>query len=137
MEHSNLSKRNTTISNEDHIIMDSISDDILLDDMYAQNPPCAMFNGHNLRMVRRHRGLNQTELADLLGVTQPNVSRWEAGFEETPQRIRRMLKEILFTRHDQLGNYFMRLAKSDSQISANSRVFFFGMIRRPPNSTRL
>ncbi len=117
MEHSTYEKRNISNASDDTAVLDVLPDEIISDDVFAQNPPCAMFKGHNLRMVRRKRGLSQTELADLLGVTQPNVSRWEAGFEETPQRIRRLLKDILFTRNDQLRNYFMRLAQSDSQIS--------------------
>ena len=32
------------------------------------------FNGLQLRQLRRSRGLNQVQLAELLGVTQPNVA---------------------------------------------------------------
>ena len=34
------------------------------------------------RHIRRHLGLNQTELADRLGMTQPMVSRIERGERE-------------------------------------------------------
>ena len=34
------------------------------------------------RAIRRHLGLNQTELADRLGMTQPMVSRIERGERE-------------------------------------------------------
>lgn len=32
-----------------------------------------------LRHIRTDRGLNQTELAQMLGVTQSSVAQWESG----------------------------------------------------------
>ncbi|WP_445599626.1 LexA family protein [Azospirillum sp. A39] len=35
-----------------------------------------------IRRLRKSRGLNQHEFAELLGVSQPTVSRWERGMQE-------------------------------------------------------
>jgi transcriptional regulator with XRE-family HTH domain len=35
-----------------------------------------------IKQLRKSRGLNQAEFAELLGVTQPTVSRWELGKSE-------------------------------------------------------
>lgn len=76
------------------------------------------FNGLQLRKLRRSRGLNQVQLAELLGVTQPNISRWEAGFEPTPLRLRERLKDILTGHNRNAGEYFCRVAKTDPSLSA-------------------
>ena len=78
-----------------------------------------LFNGLQLRMLRRSRGLNQTQLAELLGVTQPNVSRWEAGFERTPARLQGKLKDILTGHNGHAGEYFYRVAHSDPSLTAH------------------
>lgn len=76
------------------------------------------FSGLQLRKLRRSRGLNQAQLAELLGVTQPNISRWEAGFEPTPLRLRERLKDILTGHNRNAGEFFCRTAKSDPSLSA-------------------
>ncbi len=43
------------------------------------------FAGRKLRELRRSRGLTQIQLADLLNVTQPMISRWESGLELAPR----------------------------------------------------
>lgn len=42
--------------------------------------------GENMKRARVTAGITQSELADKLGVTQKNVSRWECG-ERTPSAI--------------------------------------------------
>ena len=80
--------------------------------------PTDTLNGLQLRKLRRSRGLNQVQLAELLGVTQPNISRWEAGFEPTPARLRDRLKDILTGHNRNAGEYFCRIARTDPSISA-------------------
>ena len=84
----------------------------------ARTEPSEIFNGLHLRQLRRSRGLNQVQLAELLGVTQPNISRWEAGFEPTPTRLRERLKDILTGHNRNAGEYFCRVAKNDPSLSA-------------------
>lgn len=75
-------------------------------------------NGRKLRQLRRSRGLSQVELAELLGVTQPNVSRWEAGFEKTPARILGRMKDILTGQKQNAASFFSRIASFDPTLSA-------------------
>ncbi|MEP1206322.1 MAG: helix-turn-helix domain-containing protein [Rhizobiaceae bacterium] len=77
-----------------------------------------LLNGRKLRQLRRSRGLSQMELAELLGVTQPNVSRWEAGFEQTPERIRSRLKDVLTGNKQNAVSFFSRVARFDPTLSA-------------------
>ena len=37
-----------------------------------------------LKKIRRKLGFSQIDLADLLKVSQSNISRWENGYEEIP-----------------------------------------------------
>ena len=79
----------------------------------------SQLNGRKLRQLRRSRGLSQIELAELLGVTQPNISRWEAGYEPTPLRIRGRLKDILTGHKQNAAGFFSRVARFDPNLSAH------------------
>ena len=50
-----------------------------------------------LREARRAAGLTQTQLADLLGVAQQHVARWETGRVEPRARIAVRVSEALGT----------------------------------------
>ena len=78
----------------------------------------SQLNGRQLRQLRRSRGLSQVELAELLGVTQPNISRWEAGFEQTPLRIRGRLKDILTGHKQNAAGFYSRVARFDPNLAA-------------------
>lgn len=41
-----------------------------------------MNNPHPLKSFRDQRGITQSDLAAILGVTQSQVSHWESGFRE-------------------------------------------------------
>lgn len=75
------------------------------------------FNGLNLRLLRRSRGLSQVELSELLGVTQPNISRWEAGAEKTPLRIQQQLQEILFEGTRVENKFILGLTRSNPNVT--------------------
>lgn len=51
--------------------------------------------GHRIRASRKKAGLNQGELAALLGVTQPTVANWEAGAHDPRQLMIAKLAEAL------------------------------------------
>src|SRR3954469_15191294 len=48
-----------------------------------------------LRRFRRHRALKQTALADMLGVDQATVSRWESGRQTPDLGMQRRLCELM------------------------------------------
>ena len=85
---------------------------------FSSEENSTLLHGRKLRQLRRSRGLSQVELAELIGVTQPNVSRWEAGFEKTPKRIRGRLKDILTGDKQNAVSFFSRVARFDPTLSA-------------------
>jgi transcriptional regulator with XRE-family HTH domain len=51
--------------------------------------------GETLKLRREERGLDQSELAERLGVTQQSISRWEHGQAlPRPQRVRQLAEEL-------------------------------------------
>jgi transcriptional regulator with XRE-family HTH domain len=51
--------------------------------------------GENIRARREELGINQYQLAELLGVRQPTVWRWEKGQMEPRRRHKSRLAEVL------------------------------------------
>lgn len=51
--------------------------------------------GGNIRRLRIHRGLTQTELAELCGVAQRSVCGWESGRYMPPPFALAALKRVL------------------------------------------
>ena len=49
----------------------------------------------NIEQIRKSRGLNQTELGELVGITQPHISRIENGDEGPPLSLFRQIAEAL------------------------------------------
>lgn len=50
--------------------------------------------GDDLKKWRERRGLNQTEMAQFLGVDQGTISRWEGGKREIPSFLHLALESI-------------------------------------------
>ena len=49
----------------------------------------------NIELKRREKGLSQTELAEMIGATQPMVSKWEKGLVTPSDEYMEKLKKIL------------------------------------------
>ncbi len=49
--------------------------------------PRSLIRGHMLKDLRKKLDLSVNELADLLGVNERTVRRWEFGTRETPQAV--------------------------------------------------
>jgi tetratricopeptide (TPR) repeat protein/transcriptional regulator with XRE-family HTH domain len=56
-----------------------------------------------LKLERERRGWSQSELADRLGTTQVNISRWETGSTSPGPFFRRRLAEVLGKSIEELG----------------------------------
>jgi transcriptional regulator with XRE-family HTH domain len=58
----------------------------------------------NLRQIRKGQNMSQTELAGLMGVTQPTISCWEDGtYSPTVVTIRKLVEIFKCTSDELLG----------------------------------
>ena len=62
--------------------------------------------GRALRRWRRLRGVKQSHAAELFGVTQATLSRWERGHHRLPQAAMRKLSALLAAPLDSAGDAF-------------------------------
>lgn len=85
----------------------------------TENLPEVFLMGRQLREARRSRGLSQTQLAELLGIAQSNISKWESGAEEASAGCLRKLTDVLLNKSGRLNRYIESLVMRDS----NTNVF--------------
>lgn len=64
--------------------------------------------GRTLRRWRRLRGVKQSHAAELLGVTQATLSRWERGRHQLPDSAQRKLEHLLRAPLDAAGDAALR-----------------------------
>ena len=58
----------------------------------------------NLKKARENKGLTQTELAAIMGVTQGTAAKWESGMLQPPlSALPRLAKTLNTTVNDLLG----------------------------------
>ena len=76
-------------------------------------------SGAALREARRHRGLSQSDLADLLGISQSRVSAWERGYDHVPMRLRHQLIDIMANKSGVLDPLIRKLIRSDPTLAVN------------------
>lgn len=50
---------------------------------------------NNIARIRKARGLRQSDLADMVGITQPHISRIEGGDEGPPLSLFRQISDAL------------------------------------------
>jgi transcriptional regulator with XRE-family HTH domain len=70
-----------------------------------------------LRFARRQHGLSQVDLADLLRISQSNISRWENGYESIPRRMSIAMVDVFSQSKERVHPFLRRLVQSDWRIS--------------------
>ena len=70
-----------------------------------------------LRLARRQHGLSQVELADILRISQSNISRWENGYESIPERMSIALAQVFAQSKERVNPYLKRMMETDWRIS--------------------
>ena len=75
--------------------------------------------GHALRRWRRLRGVKQSHAAELLGVTQATLSRWERGHHRLPEAAERKLAQLLRAPLDSAGDAGLRRLVEGSALSVH------------------
>ncbi len=86
--------------------------------------------GKRIRSGRRALGLSQWALADMLGISQARISRWEGGREEIPKKHRLKLIDVLFNKRGHIDPLIERLVKLDPSVivgtEANAQILMMG-----------
>lgn len=72
-----------------------------------------------LRRWRRLRGIKQSHAAELLGVTQATLSRWERGRHRLPEEAQRKLSHLLRAPLDSAGDAALRRLVENSTLSVH------------------
>ncbi|MEP0941968.1 MAG: helix-turn-helix transcriptional regulator [Rhizobiaceae bacterium] len=75
--------------------------------------------GPALREARRQRGLSQSDLSGILGISQSRVSAWERGYDEVPQRLRRQLIDVLLNKNGVLDPIIRKLVANDPILAVH------------------
>ena len=72
--------------------------------------------GRALRRWRRLRGVKQSHAAELFGVAQPTLSRWERGQQRLPEAAARKLEQLLAAPLDSAGDAGLRRLVESSAL---------------------
>ena len=83
--------------------------------------------GAALRQARRQRGLSQTDLAELVGVSQSRISAWENNYDEVPYKFRRRLIDVLSNKGGVLDRLIRNLVANDPCVTVYERVTTDGL----------
>ncbi len=75
--------------------------------------------GRALRRWRRLRGVKQSHAAELFGVTQATLSRWERGHHAIPDAARRRLSRLLTAPLDSAADASLRRLVESSALSVH------------------
>lgn len=58
--------------------------------------------GENIKKAREEKGMEQSELADMVGVSQPTISSYESGVREPRLGVIKLLARVLGKSIDEL-----------------------------------
>ena len=75
--------------------------------------------GRALRRWRRLRGVKQSHAAELFGVTQATLSRWERGHHRIPEEAARRLARLLGAPLDSAGDAGLRRLVENSTLTVH------------------
>jgi DNA-binding transcriptional regulator YiaG len=81
------------------------------------SPAQYLNTGRGLKGLRRQRGMSQIDVADVLNVSQSNVSRWESGREPIPHQKKLVLQGLLCELKEELSPSLKRLVGRDPDVS--------------------
>ena len=76
-----------------------------------------MINNKLLRIIRRHRGLTQTDVADAVGVTQGAYHRWESGQTQPAPDTIAELCDVLNVSHAELVLTLPEVVQEEAMIA--------------------
>ncbi len=79
----------------------------------------------NLKHMRRQYGLSQTILADLLGVNQATISRWEKGIEPLSARRRCEILDIFTNRRGRIDPVILQVIKGSPLVTIFDKDYRF------------
>lgn len=77
-------------------------------------------SGSQIRGLRRNLSMSQVELADLLGISQARISRWEKNRDEVPRKHSAALTDLLLNKNGRLDPVVERLIERDRSIAVIS-----------------
>jgi transcriptional regulator with XRE-family HTH domain len=80
--------------------------------------PIADSMGERIRLARKRLGLNQAELANRLGVTQPAIANWESGVHDPRRLMLAKLAEALTVPLDWLAEGARSASERDKHAAA-------------------
>ncbi|MBY0421599.1 MAG: helix-turn-helix domain-containing protein [Parvularculaceae bacterium] len=84
----------------------------------GENAAPAATIGDRIRQARKRAGLNQSELAERLGVTQPAVANWESGVHDPRRVVLAKLADALNTPLDWLADGARSPGERDKHAAA-------------------
>ena len=87
--------------------------------------------GSSLKQARRQRGLSQSDLADLIGVTQSRISAWENGHDDVPYKARLRLIDVLSNKRGVLDRIIRNLIDNNPYVTVYEPVLTDGLPDMP------
>ena len=88
--------------------------------------------GHRIAMIRKQRGLNQDELAELSTLSRISIARYETGrIEPGAQAIKRIADALEVSTDVLLGRSEEEQDSKEQPSTSEARIVSFGMDKLP------